>query len=137
MSVSYSNTVTDYKTYQKGSKAYMEAFKKRMNLQMKINSALVRDYQKGKDIETHFFNNDKTIPVWAIFESLTLGEFGNFFECVNQPTRVSTSRLLGLPTNFDADGELISFIIYVLRDLRNAVAHNSVIFDTRETLNKS
>ena len=127
----YSRTVTEYKEYQKGSKKYGEAFRKRMNLQMKIDSALIRDYQKGKEIEKHFFNNDKTIPVWAVFESLTLGEFGNFFDCVNQSTRTETSKLLGLPTNLDADGKLISFIIYTLRDLRNAVAHNSVIFDTR------
>ena len=131
MSVIYTNTVTEYKAYQKGSKAYREAFRKRMNLQMKIDSALIRDYRKGKEIENHFFNNDKTIPVWAVFESLTLGEFGNFFECVNQATRIRTSKLLGLPTNLDADGKLISFMIYTLRDLRNAVAHNSVIFDTR------
>lgn len=131
MSIIYSKTVTDYKTYQRGSKSYQDAFKKRMNLQMKIESALIRDYQKGKDIENHFFNNDRTIPVWAIFESLTLGEFGNFFDCVNQATRIKTSKLIGLPTNLDADGKLISFMLYALRDLRNAVAHNSVIFDTR------
>lgn len=131
MSIIYSKVVTNYKSYTKGSRPYTDAFKKRMNLQMKINSALVRDYQKGKDIELHFFNNDKPIPVWAVFESLTLGEFGNFFECSNINARVKTSKLLGLPTNLDSDGELISFIIYTLRDLRNAVAHNSVIFDTR------
>lgn len=131
MPVIYSKTVTDYKTYQKGSKSYRDAFKKRMNLQMKIDSALIRDYQKGKEIENHFFNNDQAIPVWAVFESLTLGEFGNFFECVNQATRIRTSKLLGLPTNRDADGKMISFMLYALRDLRNAVAHNSVIFDTR------
>lgn len=131
MPIIYSKTVTDYKTYQRGSKSYQDAFKKRMNLQMKIESALIRDYQKGKEIENHFFNNDQTIPVWAVFESLTFGEFGNFFECVNQATRIRTSKLLGLPTNLDADGKLISFMLYALRDLRNAVAHNSVIFDTR------
>ena len=131
MSVIYSNTVTNYKSFQKGSKSYTEEFKKRMNLQMKINSALVRDYQKGKDIEKHFFNADKPIPIWAVFESLTLGEFGNFFDCSNLKTRIATSKTLDLPTNFDADGKLISYIIYVLRDLRNAVAHNSVVFDTR------
>ena len=131
MPVIYSKTVTEYKSYQKGSKSYREAFNKRMNLQMKIDSALIRDYQKGKEIENHFFNNDKIIPVWAVFESLTLGEFGNFFDCVNLATRSRTSKLLGLPTNLDADGKLISFMIYTLRDLRNAVAHNSVVFDTR------
>ena len=131
MATIYSKTVTQYQSYQKGSKQYIEAFKKRMNLQMKIDSALIRDYQKDKEIEKHFFNNDKPIPVWAVFESLTLGEFGNFFDCSNLNTRLAASKLLSLPTNLDADGELISYIIYTLRDLRNAVAHNSVVFDTR------
>lgn len=62
---------------------------------------------------------------------MTLGEFGNFFECANLDTRGRTSKLLGLPTKFDSDGVFISYVIYALRDLRNAVAHNSVIFDTR------
>lgn len=131
MSIVYSRTITNYKNYTKGSNAYKKEFKKRMDLQMKINSALIRDYQKGRKIEEHFFNEDKPIPVWAVFESLTLGEFGTFFDCSNPYTRISTSKLLNLPTNLDADGELISFIIFTLRDLRNAVAHNSVIFDTR------
>lgn len=131
MAIIYTRTVTNYKNYQRGSNPYKKEFKKRMDLQMKINSALIRDYQKGRKIEEHFFNEDKPIPVWAVFESLTLGEFGTFFECSNLHTRSNTSKLLHLPTNLDADGALISFIIFVLRDLRNAVAHNSVIFDTR------
>ena len=39
--------------------------------------------------------------------------------------------MLGLPTNYDGDGNLISIIIYTLRDLRNAIAHNGIVFDTR------
>lgn len=131
MSIIYTRTITNYQKYSKGSEPYKKEFKKRMDLQMKINSALIRDYQKGRKIEEHFFNEDKPIPVWAVFESLTLGEFGTFFECANLHTKLNTSKLLHLPTNLDADGELISFIIFTLRDLRNAVAHNSVIFDTR------
>lgn len=131
MSVIYSKTITNYKRFTKGSKAYKDEFKKRMNLQMKINSALIRDYQKGNDIEKYYFDNDKTIPIWAIFESLSLGEFGNLFDCSNLSARIYTSKMLQLPTNLDADGSLLSSIIYTIRDLRNAVAHNGVIFDTR------
>ena len=40
-----------------------------MNLKGKINAALVRDYNK-KSVVAHFFNNDITIPIWAIFETL-------------------------------------------------------------------
>lgn len=131
MSIVFLRTVTKYQSFQKGSQQYSKEFQKRMNLQMKINSALIRDYQKGNKIEEYYFNNDKPIPVWAVFESLTLGEFGNFFDCTNTHTKVWTSKLLQLPTNLDSDGEIISFIIYTIRDLRNAIAHNSVVFDTR------
>ena len=62
-----------------------------MNLKGKINAALVRDYNK-KSVVAHFFNNDITIPVWAIFETLALGEFGTLWEhpkvCVNLQTDV-------------------------------------------------
>ncbi len=33
---------------------YKQEFKKRKDLEMRINSALIRDYMQGRDIETHF-----------------------------------------------------------------------------------
>ena len=42
-----------------------------------------------------------------------------------------TSATLHLPSNLDADGKITEYIIYALKDLRNAVAHNNIIFDTR------
>ena len=39
--------------------------------------------------------------------------------------------LLKLPRNLDADGKITEYIIYTIKDLRNAVAHNNTIFDTR------
>ena len=33
--------------------------------------------------------------------------------------------------NLDSDGKITEYIIYSLKDLRNAVAHNNIIFDTR------
>lgn len=98
---------------------------------MKIHSALVRDYNKNKEIEKHFFNSDRDIPIWAIFESISLGEFGLFFDCSNFTVKSSVSKLLNLPTNLDSDGKLTVCIIYCLRDLRNAIAHNNVVFDAR------
>ncbi len=36
-----------------------------------------------------------------------------------------------LPTNLDSDGMNTKFFIFTVKDLRNAIAHNNVIFDTR------
>lgn len=39
--------------------------------------------------------------------------------------------MLSLPTNLDSDGALLCDVIFCLKDLRNAIAHNGTIFDTR------
>jgi glycyl-tRNA synthetase alpha subunit len=36
-----------------------------------------------------------------------------------------------LPTNLDSDGLNTQFFIFTIKDLRNEIAHNNVIFDTR------
>lgn len=100
-----------------------------MNLKGKINSALLRDYSNKKQTVNHFFDSDRSIPIWAIFESLTLGEFGTLFSCTNSNVKLNTSRILHLPSNLDSDGKLTEYIIYTIKDLRNAIAHNNIIFD--------
>lgn len=113
------------------SNNYKKEFKKRMDLEMKINSSLTRDYMLGKDFVNHFYNQDRDIPIWAAFESLTLGEFGTFYSCANKKIREAVSKQLNLPKNFNDDGFLLADIIFALKDLRNAIAHNGIIFDTR------
>ena len=128
--VIYNKSLTAYRNYTPGSRAYKTEYTKRMNLKGKINAALVRDYNK-RSVVAHFFNNDITIPVWAIFETLALGEFGtlNHSACTN--VKLYVSNIMKLPTNLDSDGMNTKFFIFTVKDLRNAIAHNNVIFDTR------
>lgn len=102
-----------------------------MSLRSKINNALLRDYGNKKQTVNHFFDADRAIPIWAAFESLTLGEFGTFFACANSNVKRNTSAILHLPSQLDADGRITEFVIYAVKDLRNAVAHNNTVFDTR------
>ncbi|MCR4954018.1 MAG: Abi family protein [Treponema sp.] len=128
----YIHALTHYKdNFQIGSNNYKKEFKKRMDLEMKINSALIRDYMQGKDFINHYYNQDREIPIWAAFESLTLGEFGTFYSCSGEKIRTEVSKTLKLPSNLDSDGFLLADIIFCLKDLRNAIAHNGIIFDTR------
>ncbi len=127
----FNKSITDYRSYTPGSSRYQKQYTKRMTLKGKINTALIRDYSKHKQTVNHFFDNDQSIPIWAIFESLTLGEFGTFFSCSNASVKLRTSKILHLPSNLDADGKLTEYIIYAIKDLRNAIAHNNTIFDTR------
>lgn len=128
--VIYNKSLTAYRNHTPCSRAYKDEYTKRMNLKGKINAALVRDYKK-RSVVAHFFNNDITIPVWAIFETLTLGEFGTLYECACTNVKLYVSNIMKLPTNLDSDGLNTQFFIFTLKDLRNAIAHNNVIFDTR------
>lgn len=128
--VIYTKSLTAYRNHTPGSRAYKSEYTKRMNLKGKINAALVRDYNK-RSVVAHFFNNDITIPVWAIFETLTLGEFGTLYDCACSDVKLYVSDIMKLPTNLDSDGLNTQFFIFTVKDLRNAIAHNNVIFDTR------
>ena len=104
-------SLTAYRNYTPGSRAYKTEYTKRMNLKGKINAALVRDYNK-RSVVAHFFNNDITIPVWAIFETLALGEFGTLYDCACTNVKLYVSNIMKLPTNLDSDGMNTKFFIF-------------------------
>ncbi|MBS5593320.1 MAG: Abi family protein [Catenibacterium sp.] len=59
------------------------------------------------------------MPTWAILESLTLGEFGNFYACSNvNVKKYISNETLHYPTKFDEDGKITEILIYSIKDLR-------------------
>lgn len=127
----YTNLLNDYKRFPTGSEKQKKAIKQRLDLRNHVYSALTREYRNRQDIVQHFYHKDMNVPIWGIFEIMTLGEFGTFFTCLNYTVRCSISRELGLHQPSDSDGFLTKKIIFALKELRNAVAHNNVVFDTR------
>ena len=105
----------------------------KLNLEGRLHSCLAQAYKKGNPTITHFYNNIgySGVPLWALFEILTLGDFGFLLSCLTYEIRNDISRRLGLNTASDTNRELVYKYIYTLKDLRNAIAHNSVVFDTR------
>ncbi len=80
----------------------------------------------------HFYNKGEDVPIWALFEILKLGDFANFVFCLNQDIRARILEELGMRNAaVDTSCSLLSSILYTIRPLRNAVAHNNVIFDAR------
>ncbi len=127
----YTNCLTDYNRFPKGSNKQKEALKKRLSLRDRVYSALTREYSNRKEVVQHFYHKDESVPIWAIFEILTLGEFGTFFSCLDIKARREVSKSIGLYQPSDSDAFLTMKIIFAIKELRNAVAHNDVIFDTR------
>ncbi|WP_106495752.1 Abi family protein [Lentibacillus sp. Marseille-P4043] len=127
----YERLLDDYKRHVHHSDNYKFALRKRLELRNKIYGTLSRDYNTGRQVVQHFYHSDRYVPVWAIFEVINMGEFGHFFNCLNKTVRREVSKSLLLNQAFDGDALMTSSIIFMIKDLRNAVAHNDVIFDVR------
>ncbi len=105
----------------------------KLNLQNRIQTNLANAYRKGNPQITHFYNNIgySDVPVWALFEIMTMGDLGYLLSCLTYEVRDDISKRLSLNVSSDTNRELIYKYIYILKDLRNAIAHNAVVFDTR------
>lgn len=62
---------------------------------------------------------------------MTMGDFGYLLSCLTYSARDRISKQLGLNLSCDTDRQLVYKYIYALKELRNAIAHNAVVFDTR------
>lgn len=120
-------SLTGYRGHTGG--AYRKAWEKRQRLRGEIDGLIFRNHS-SRDVIGHFRDADKDVPIWAIFEVMTLGNFGSFYECLDKRVQASVVRDLGMPTNLESERRLKD-IIYALKDLRNAVAHNGVVLDVR------
>lgn len=105
----------------------------KLNLQNTVQSSLAHAYRKNNPKITHFYNNVgySDVPIWALFEIMTMGDLGYLLSCLTYDVRDDISRRLGLNASCDTDRQLIYKYIYTLKDLRNAIAHNAVVFDAR------
>lgn len=131
LDIIFDKSLNYYKTPGLGASERNDKIKQRFRLKNQINSALLRDFSNTRQTVCHFYNKNKQVPIWAIFESLALGEFLTLFESCNLNIKINMSKMLNIPTNIDPDGKIIEFICATLIDLRNAIAHNNPIFDIR------
>ena len=125
----YKTLCTDYKSHAVGTGKYKTAMEHRLNMRNHVYELTSKNYKKS--IVSHFYDKDKPVPIWAIFELMTLGEFAEFVSCLDVTTRKNIEKSIGLRSGIDTEGKLLETILYTIKDLRNAVAHNGTIFDTR------
>lgn len=110
---------------------FKRELKRRLELRNRIYKVHTSAYGNGNKIADHYLKKDMNLPIWATFELLSLGEFGHFVSCLNKQCRTNISIKLGIRQNDDTSAMLPQRLIYATKDLRNAIAHNDVVFDTR------
>lgn len=128
----FMDLLNDYKQHATGNSKYKKKMKRRLELKDKIHSAITYNYISNKPVIQHYFHSNTPVPLWAIFEVITFGVFGNFIHCLNKNVRIEIAKDLNLHnTSNNQNGRIIEDIIFLLTDLRNAVAHNGIVFDCR------
>ncbi|WP_412519684.1 Abi family protein [Staphylococcus simulans] len=127
----FSEVLTDYKRYQVRTGKYKEKFKQTMKLRSDIYEKIHANFT-SKSFINHFIYNDRSVPLYAVFELFTLGNLVFFTRCMNSTTKIQIITDLGLyHSSFDKNDRLIGDLIDCLKGLRNAIAHNGVLFDCR------
>lgn len=109
---------------------------KRLKLRNSVYSKLSARYhdEEGNDNQMvrHFYNRGEDAPLWVVFEILYLSDLASFFECLNESMRERIMMQLNMfDISIDTNRNLLSSILYTIKSLRNSVAHNNIIFDTR------
>lgn len=120
-----------YKEHNFGSSKYKKDMREKLKLKQKFDSVIADNYSSQAIIQ-HYVHNNEPVPVWAIFELLTLGDYGTFVSCLNTKTRLELEDSVGiLDVSSDTDGSNLTRHIFILKELRNAIAHNKIVFDCR------
>lgn len=128
----FTHKLTDHKSENVGNSKYRDEMKKQLDLKNKILASIAYNYAYGKNVIKHYLHKNKPVPLWAVFEVINMGEFGFFLQCLDINYRIEISKVLGVhTTSHNQNGRIPEDIIFLLKDLRNAVAHNGVVFDCR------
>ncbi len=122
--------LTHHEDYPESSGEYKKMLRKETVFRNRIKDSLKRDYSK-KRVISHFREKDRPVPVWAVFEVLGLGDFGTMLACMNNSVAREIADASGIDPAFNPDGRLLEELVFTVKDLRNAVAHNDAIFDVR------
>ena len=114
------------------AKLQLNRLKLRNSVYSKLSTRYKEEERKDNQMVRHFYNRGEDAPLWVVFEILYLSDLASFFECLNTANReIILKKLNMLDVSIDSNRELLSCMLYTIKALRNAVAHNNIIFDTR------
>ena len=127
----FEDILTDYKKYEPGSKKYITKFQATMFLRSDIYDKIHSNF-KNKSFINHFIYNDRPVPLYAVFELYTLGNLVFFTRCMNSTFKIKIAKDLNLYLeSFKKYEDIVAILIDCLKGLRNAIAHNGVLYDCR------
>lgn len=126
----YRQKLTFYRS-QRGRRR-TKSINKRLRLKKDFDSEIAYAYASNNIVIKHYIEENKSVPLWALFEVISLGNVGNYVACLNREDKEKVADFLNLyNSQYDENVKILEQSIFLIKDLRNAVAHNHIIFDYR------
>ncbi len=100
--------------------------REKLKLKSQLQNIVRRSYKN--DLVKHYVDRDDDAPVWSIFEVMTLGDLTSVCRSLPDETLAEIASDLGFS---HANPGIVVDIVETIRPLRNAVAHNGAVFDSR------
>lgn len=106
--------------------------KERVGMMICIHTSILNAAKEGRrEILQFYEKGESEIPLWAYFEIMSMGDLARIVSNLKPQLRENISKKIGLNLSYDTNRDLLCECVYILRDLRNAIAHNMPIFDAR------
>lgn len=96
-----------------------------------LQNKIFESYKHGNPIIQHHYDQNDEVPIWGLFEILMFGDLGNLVKCLKLDLRKRISKEIGLDLKKDPTARMLEHYIFLIKDLRNAIAHDNVIYDGR------
>lgn len=109
-----------------GGRVVSGQMREKLKLKSQLQNIVRRSYKN--DLVKHYVDRDDDAPVWSIFEVMTLGDLTSVCRSLPDETLAEIASDLGFS---HANPGIVVDIVETIRPLRNAVAHNGVVFDSR------
>ena len=116
---------------QAAENEYRAAILYRLRLRNQLNTVVTNAFAGGNRIAVHYLSCGQELPLWAMFELISLGELRHFVGCMNRMCRRTLTEYLGFHPPQDPQALMPQQILGVLVGIRNALVHNVPIFDGR------
>lgn len=127
----FNNSLARYGEKSIGSSEYRKQMTAHLRMKKRVDGLIAERYSTTPMIQ-HYVHKGETVPIWAIFELFTMGDFGQFLNVMSKTKRTELATEVGVyDPHSDTDATFIARHVFILKDLRNAIAHNSVVFDCR------
>lgn len=104
---------------------------KRLKIRDRIQISLSNSYTHKNTMVSHFYNRGEEVPLWGILEIMMLGDFADLLQCLNKDVREKIADSLNMKLRYDTNSELLANALFTIKSLRNATAHNNIVFDAR------